>query len=425
MTTPTAPTRRMTISFAPVFGGDSEAVSQVMLLLGLAQPSSETPPIAKPVMHREADLTVIDQDGSAGADINQAVQSGELNIRGLSSATTIDRELQHRAATISDVPSAQKARKKRDHKFPVKVDESKRGLVVKAVPDFLPRAKKIKTETEVTVELNSTYVIQPRSYTGEDLEDLWSAYKIRGDLRARHELIQNYSHLVKITVGRLFTNLFMDSGDAISVGNIGLMKAVDHFDQDRGTKFETYAIALIRGAILEEVRESDFFPRSLREFAKKYDKTMALLESRLGRPPEEREIMSALGISEELFHKRLALLSRMYVVSLDDPLGGEGHQDDSSVLGDLTVDKHTLSPDTAAFREAISGDLENALSFLRPKEQTALDLYYKEGLTFREIGKKLGVSEPRAYNIHKQGIIKLKKKLKGWSRSGITSHIAP
>src|SRR5687767_11694439 len=99
------------------------------------------------------------------------------------------------------------------------------------------------------------------------LTELWQEYKRYGDTRARDELIKHYAYLVKITAGRVISNLppSLERDDLVSAGVLGLIKAVDQFDPTRQVKFETYAIALIRGAILEMLREDDWVPRSIRE----------------------------------------------------------------------------------------------------------------------------------------------------------------
>src|SRR5205823_1386650 len=100
-----------------------------------------------------------------------------------------------------------------------------------------------------------------------DARGLWSRYRQRGDERAREALIDHYSYLVRITAGRVGGGVpaSVDREDLVSAGMIGLIRAVDLFDPARGVKFETYAISLIRGAVLEILRSQDWAPRSLRD----------------------------------------------------------------------------------------------------------------------------------------------------------------
>src|SRR5215212_2279933 len=117
--------------------------------------------------------------------------------------------------------------------------------------------------------------------TGYQLADAWKRYKQLGDSRARAALIDQYAYLVKITAGRVVSSLppSLDRDDLVSAGVVGLIKAVDQFDTGRQVKFETYAIALIRGAILEMLREEDWVPRSIRERVKLLERTYLQMET--------------------------------------------------------------------------------------------------------------------------------------------------
>src|SRR5207249_3896443 len=119
----------------------------------------------------------------------------------------------------------------------------------------------------------------------------------------------------------------LERDDLVSAGVVGLIKAVDQFDTNRQVKFETYAIALIRGAILEMLREEDWVPRSVRERIKMLERTFLALETSLGRPPSEHEVARDLNMTPEEFHKLLMDTGRTSLLSLDDILvGGEGSE---------------------------------------------------------------------------------------------------
>src|SRR5512142_2693676 len=128
--------------------------------------------------------------------------------------------------------------------------------------------------------------------SGPDLLDAWRRYKQFGDSDARAAIIEQYAYLVKITAGRVVSSLppSLERDDLVSAGVVGLIKAVDQFDTKRQVKFETYAIALIRGAILEMLREEDWVPRSVRERVKQLEKTYLSLETALGRPATDEEV---------------------------------------------------------------------------------------------------------------------------------------
>src|SRR5256884_1300299 len=143
--------------------------------------------------------------------------------------------------------------------------------------------------------------------TGTELANAWRKYKCAGDAAARASIINQYSYLVKITAGRVVSSLppSLERDDLVSAGVVGLIKAVDQFDIGRQVKFETYAIALIRGAILEMLREEDWVPRSVRERVKALERTYLAMETHLGRPPSEHEVARELNINIEEFNRLL------------------------------------------------------------------------------------------------------------------------
>src|SRR5438067_11883648 len=147
------------------------------------------------------------------------------------------------------------------------------------------------------------------------LQDTWVRFKKNGDERAREAIIDNYSYLVKITAGRIAGGVppSLDREDLISAGVIGLIKAVDQFDASREVKFETYAIALIRGAILELLRGEDWAPRSVRDRIKQLERAYSGVESRLGRPATDEEVAQALTTTVDGLHKMLSEVAQASV----------------------------------------------------------------------------------------------------------------
>src|SRR5579871_3092849 len=160
--------------------------------------------------------------------------------------------------------------------------------------------------------------------SGRELAEAWRRYKVSGDSQARADIIEQYAYLVKITAGRVVSSLppSLEREDLVSAGVVGLIKAVDQFDIGRQVKFETYAIALIRGAILEMLREEDWVPRSVRDNVKALERTYYQLEVRMGRPATEEEVAEEMGMSADDLQKLLVNTSRANVLSLDDVLLG-------------------------------------------------------------------------------------------------------
>lgn len=234
---------------------------------------------------------------------------------------------------------------------------------------------------------------------------LWQEFKQSGDENARCQLIQRYAHLVSITAGRLFGPLpaGVERDDLIGAGVLGLVKAVDQFDPERGIKFETYAITLIRGAILEMLRGDDWVPRLIRDQQKQLKAAYMRLEARLGRPATEEEIAEELGISTEKLDKLLTNIGRSTLLSLDDlRLGSEQQR-----LADLLPADAPGPLESVSLRERRRA-LAEAIDKLPERERTVVALYYHEGLTFKEIGQVLSVSESRAYQLHAQAVTRLR-----------------
>lgn len=246
------------------------------------------------------------------------------------------------------------------------------------------------------------------SLTIDQIQRAWVDFKVYKMPEARHLLIDHYSYLVKITAGRIVTSLpnGLDRDDLVGAGVIGLVKSVDQFDPTRDVKFETYAIALIRGAILEMLRDEDWVPRSIREKLKALDRALMILETQNGQPPTSREVAEYLGISDQEVEELMVRMGRTNVYSLDDILvTGEG--DDHIHFMELIVDEDA-NPAGEAEGKEIRRILTAGVDKLPDRERLVVALYYFEGLTFKEIGKVLGVSESRVYQLHTQAMNRLR-----------------
>jgi RNA polymerase sigma factor for flagellar operon FliA len=244
--------------------------------------------------------------------------------------------------------------------------------------------------------------------TANEVAALWSKFKVTRDQRSRDGLISHYSYLVKITSGRVVTSLppNLERDDLISVGVVGLIKAVDQFDPGRQVKFETYAIALIRGAMLEMLREEDWVPRSIRDNVKNLERTYHALEVRLGRPATEHEVAAELGITIDDLQQMLSNTSRASVLSLEDALSG-GDSGENLQLADVLQDE-SANVNTQVEQVERKKMLGIGIDRLPEREKLVIALYYYEGLTFKEIGKVLSVSESRVYQLHTQAVLRLR-----------------
>ncbi|HCF91281.1 MAG TPA: FliA/WhiG family RNA polymerase sigma factor, partial [Firmicutes bacterium] len=127
------------------------------------------------------------------------------------------------------------------------------------------------------------------------VNDMWQTYAVDQSEEAREPLILHYAPLIKYVAGRLAIGLpsTVEIDDLISSGIFGLIDAIERFEPERGIKFETYAIARIRGAIIDSLRESDWAPRSVRQKARELERVCSELENRLGRTARDSEISEA------------------------------------------------------------------------------------------------------------------------------------
>jgi RNA polymerase sigma factor for flagellar operon FliA len=161
-------------------------------------------------------------------------------------------------------------------------------------------------------------------------EAMWRNYVASREPAVRERIIVQYAPLVKYVVGRLAINLptVIDSDDVISYGTIGLIDAVERFDPDRGIKFETYAIARIRGAIIDALRSLDQIPRTARQRAREIEAAIAELEAKLKRPPTDEEVAKHLGMDVEKYREacvrtNVTSLSLDALLSVDDGRAAE------------------------------------------------------------------------------------------------------
>jgi RNA polymerase sigma factor for flagellar operon FliA len=248
------------------------------------------------------------------------------------------------------------------------------------------------------------------AHTLAALPGLWRRFKDHGDAKARETLIDHFSYLVRITAGRVVGAVpsSMEREDLIGAGSIGLIRAVDQYDSGRAVKFETYAIALIRGAILELLRGADFAPRSVRDKVKQLAQAYVEVERQFGRAGTDAEVAAALGTSVDGLYTLLSSVGQANVRSLDDLLFSS-EADDTRRIGDTVEDPRTAEPLSAAMeqRERLAV-LARALQRLPERERVVMALYYYDGLTFKEIGKVLDVSESRTFQLAHQALLRLR-----------------
>jgi RNA polymerase sigma factor FliA len=249
----------------------------------------------------------------------------------------------------------------------------------------------------------------------DETQTLWNNYKRTGDKALRDRLILTYAPLVKYVAGRLGSGLpaHVEDDDLVSYGLLGLIGAIERFDPDRDIKFETYAIARIKGAIIDELRSMDWVPRSVRARARDIERAIADLERKLMRAPNDDEIASKLGVSEEEFQDSLLEISRSSIAALDELWVGPSGTGDAVSLIDTIEDAQAPQPQQAMAQTELREALSESIARLPEREKLVVTLYYYEELTLREIGEVLGVTESRVSQLHTKAILRLKARLSG------------
>lgn len=246
-----------------------------------------------------------------------------------------------------------------------------------------------------------------------NLQNLWVRYKNEKDIQAREELIVEYASLVKYVAGRLAISLpaNVQQDDLISYGIFGLIDAIEKFDLSRNIKFETYAIARVKGAIWDGLRSMDWVPYSVRQKAKELESTYAKLESELGRAASDDEVCESMGISREQFSHMLAETSFTSVLSLEDMWKLDKDGANNVRVIDTIQDTNVPDPISMVMLDEQKHILTEAIYKLPEREKLVIALYYYEGLTLKEIGKVLGVSESRISQMHTKAILRLRGRL--------------
>ena len=224
----------------------------------------------------------------------------------------------------------------------------------------------------------------------------------------RDRLVVNYSPLARYVAGRISARTVgsLDREDVLSWGLCGLLGAVESYDPARPAKFETYAISKIRWAILDELRKADPLPRSARLRVQKIELAKSELAQRYGRAPTESEVCGRLGVSVTGHRDFLQRVARSKVGSLE--AGGEFLE---GGLHELVADRFAADPGSAAQGAEVRAVLKRAIEELGEQERVVTTFYYYDGLTLREIGGILNLTEGRISQILRAAMIRLRGSL--------------
>jgi RNA polymerase sigma factor for flagellar operon FliA len=241
-------------------------------------------------------------------------------------------------------------------------------------------------------------------------------YNAHGKSDKTH-LLEEHAPLVKRLAHQLKAKLppSVEVDDLIQAGMIGLLDAVNRYEENHGAQFETYAVQRIRGAMLDELRNSDWLPRSIRQNMRKIEDAMNVMQQRLGRPPTESEVAKQLKMSLDDYQELLNESGGHQLVYYED----FHESDDGEHFLDRYVTEYADDPLQAlmhtGFREAVIAAITN----LPEREKILMGLYYEQEMNLKEIGAVMNVSESRVCQLHSQAIARLRAYLRDREWTGL------
>ncbi|WP_374662230.1 RNA polymerase sigma factor FliA [Inhella sp.] len=223
-------------------------------------------------------------------------------------------------------------------------------------------------------------------------------------LKQHQPLVRRLAHQM---IAKLPANVELD--DLIQVGMIGLTDALSRFDAAQGVQFETFATQRIRGAMLDELRGTDWLSRGTRRQQREIEDALRRAEQKLGRAPTEGEVAKEMGVSLAEYQDQLTKVRGTQLVYLEDIGGGDEGDDDY-------LDRHLADPaDNPAAQlqdHRMRSALVEAIKVLPEREGYVMSMYYEHDMNLKEIAAVLKVTESRVCQLHSQAIARLRVKLR-------------
>jgi RNA polymerase sigma factor for flagellar operon FliA len=232
----------------------------------------------------------------------------------------------------------------------------------------------------------------------------------------KDEMLNKHAVLVKKLAYQLKAKLppSVELDDLIQAGMMGLLDAINRYEDSHGAMFETYAAQRIRGSMLDELRSADWLPRSVRKNMRDVETAISQLEQELGKPPTESDVAKKLQLTLENYYVMLGDCSGHQLVYYED-----FHESDGN---DHFLDRFQTDNSNDPIKGLLEGDfrdaLINAIDALPEREKVLMGLYYEQELNLKEIGAVMSVSESRVSQLHSQAIARLRANLKEKSWTG-------
>ena len=250
-----------------------------------------------------------------------------------------------------------------------------------------------------------------RRSSAETLE-LWREYTATRDPRVRDRLVLKLTPIVRYIANRQIRRLpsHLDLDDFLSCGFEALIRSIDRFDPERGSTLEQFAWTRIHGAMIDELRQGDWAPRSLRRWEREAAAARQRLTIALGCEPSRAELADAIGITRSQLEARHADLARAEVGSLNRPVDS-ADETPVEVVDTLQATDWSTDPEYAATRRAAHARLLQAIAHLPERDRKAVLMRYLEERPLHEIGAELGLTESRVCQIIGAARTKLRAQL--------------
>lgn len=238
------------------------------------------------------------------------------------------------------------------------------------------------------------------------------AMYVEVDSLGESDQITRHAPLVKRIAYHLLNRLppSVQIDDLIQAGMVGLLEAAGNFDPDMGASFETFAGIRIRGSMIDEIRRSDWTPRSVHRKFRAVAEAIRSIENETGEDAKDADVAQAMGISLSEYHQILIDSSSSRIYSIDSI---EQSSQDSAI-----PNSPEQTPDEVLGQDEYQQQLTESVCLLPEKEQLVMSLYYDDELNFREIGEILEVTESRICQLHGQALLRIKSRMSEWGRRG-------